>query len=117
MFAVIIELTPLERFWLAVGFLGQLLFTGRFVVQWIASERKQKTVVPTAFWWLSISGGSLLLFYACYRRDPVIITGQLTGLFVYTRNLMIMHRHLKKLEQNQASAVIPMNPQEVRRAG
>jgi lipid-A-disaccharide synthase-like uncharacterized protein len=76
--------------WLAVGFLGQVLFTARFVVQWIASERKRDSVVPVAFWWLSILGGSALFSYAIFRRDPVIVTGQGMGLFVYARNLILL---------------------------
>jgi len=77
-------------FWLTVGFLGQALFTARFLVQWLASERKRNSVVPVAFWWLSLLGGTALFSYAIFRRDPVIITGQGMGLFVYTRNLMLV---------------------------
>jgi lipid-A-disaccharide synthase-like uncharacterized protein len=77
-------------FWLAVGFLGQAFFTARFLVQWIASERKHDSMVPVAFWWLSLLGGTALLCYALFRRDPVIITGQAMGLFVYVRNLMLV---------------------------
>ena len=77
-------------FWLIVGFTGQALFTARFVVQWIASEKKRDSVVPVAFWWFSLMGGGTLLSYAIYRRDPVIIVGQFMGLFIYTRNLMLV---------------------------
>jgi lipid-A-disaccharide synthase-like uncharacterized protein len=73
--------------WLALGFLAQALFTMRFLVQWIASERAGKSVVPIAFWFFSIGGGALLLVYALYRRDPVFIAGQAFGVFVYARNL------------------------------
>jgi lipid-A-disaccharide synthase-like uncharacterized protein len=73
--------------WLALGFLAQGLFTARFLVQWIASERAGKSVIPIAFWFFSIGGGALLLVYALYRRDPVFIAGQAFGVFVYTRNL------------------------------
>jgi len=73
--------------WLALGFLAQGLFTARFLVQWIASERAGKSVVPIAFWFFSIGGGALLLVYALYRRDPVFIVGQAFGVFVYARNL------------------------------
>jgi lipid-A-disaccharide synthase-like uncharacterized protein len=76
--------------WLLVGFLGQALFTARFVVQWLVSERKRDSVVPVAFWWLSLLGGGALLSYAISRKDPVIIFGQVMGLFVYIRNLMLM---------------------------
>jgi lipid-A-disaccharide synthase-like uncharacterized protein len=77
-------------FWLTVGFLGQALFTARFLVQWLASEKKRESVVPIAFWWLSLLGGTAILSYAVFRRDPVIITGQGMGLFVYVRNLMLL---------------------------
>jgi lipid-A-disaccharide synthase-like uncharacterized protein len=77
-------------FWLTVGFLGQALFTARFLVQWLASEKKRQSVVPVAFWWLSLLGGTAILAYAIFRRDPVIITGQGMGLVVYVRNLMLV---------------------------
>jgi lipid-A-disaccharide synthase-like uncharacterized protein len=77
-------------FWLSIGFLGQAFFTARFLVQWLASERKRKSVVPVAFWWLSLLGGAAILSYAIFRRDPVIITGQGMGLVVYVRNLMLV---------------------------
>jgi lipid-A-disaccharide synthase-like uncharacterized protein len=73
--------------WLALGFLAQALFTARFLVQWIASERAGKSVIPVAFWFFSIGCGALLLVYALYRRDPVFIAGQAFGVFVYARNL------------------------------
>ena len=73
--------------WVAIGFVAQAFFTMRFVVQWIASERARKSVVPVAFWFFSIGGGTLLLAYALYRRDPVFIAGQSLGLVVYLRNV------------------------------
>ncbi|MFD1881939.1 lipid-A-disaccharide synthase N-terminal domain-containing protein [Paracoccus pacificus] len=76
--------------WLAIGFSGQLLFTSRFLVQWIASERARRSVVPVAFWWFSLAGGATLLAYAIWRRDPVFAVGQASGLFIYTRNLMLI---------------------------
>jgi lipid-A-disaccharide synthase-like uncharacterized protein len=79
-------------FWLMVGFLGQAIFTARFLVQWVVSERKRDSVVPVAFWWLSLVGGAALLSYAISRRDPVIIAGQGMGLVVYTRNLMLVSK-------------------------
>lgn len=78
--------------WVVVGFVAQILFGARFFVQWIASERAGKSVVPVAFWLFSISGGTLLLIYALYRRDPVFIAGQGFGLFVYMRNLQFILR-------------------------
>ncbi len=76
--------------WLTFGFLGQAMFSGRFLVQWIASERRRASVVPRAFWWLSLLGGLLLLVYAVHRRDPVFILGQGAGLVVYGRNLALL---------------------------
>lgn len=81
-----------EKLWIALGLVAQLAFTGRFLVQWITSERKGRSVVPRAFWYLSLSGAALLLLYAIHRRDPVFILGQSFGLVVYTRNLMLIHR-------------------------
>ena len=78
--------------WIAVGFLGQALFFGRFFVQWIASERRRQSVVPRSFWYLSLAGGSVLLVYAIHQRDPVFIVGQAAGFFIYTRNLWFLRR-------------------------
>jgi lipid-A-disaccharide synthase-like uncharacterized protein len=86
-------------FWLTIGFLGQAIFTARFLVQWMVSERRQDSVVPVAFWWLSLLGGVTLLAYAVFRRDPVIITGQSMGLVVYTRNLMLVNKANGRREQ------------------
>ena len=79
-----------EFWWVVVGLLGQALFMGRFLVQWIASERARRSVVPVAFWYFSIGGGLVLLAYAIYRADPVFILGQATGLFIYGRNLWLI---------------------------
>jgi lipid-A-disaccharide synthase-like uncharacterized protein len=81
-----------EQLWLAIGLLGQALFSARFLVQWIASERRKRSVVPNAFWYFSIGGGLTLLAYAIYRRDPVFIIGQSAGLLVYARNMWFIHR-------------------------
>ena len=78
--------------WLAIGFLGQALFSARFVVQWLSSEKVKKSVIPTAFWYFSIAGGATLLAYAIHRRDPVFIVGQAAGLFIYLRNLQFLWR-------------------------
>ena len=69
-----------NKIWIAVGFAGQALFFGRFFVQWLASERARRSVIPTAFWYFSIGGGLVLTAYAIYRRDPVFIVGQASGL-------------------------------------
>ncbi len=81
--------------WVALGFLAQALFTARFLVQWIASERAGRSVIPLAFWIFSIGGGLLLLVYALYRKDPVFIAGQAFGVFVYLRNLHFVMRERK----------------------
>lgn len=81
-----------EIIWIGIGFLGQGLFFGRWVVQWIASERKAESRVPTAFWYMSLIGGLITLAYAIYRQDPVFISGQGIGTFVYIRNLILINR-------------------------
>jgi len=78
--------------WLAIGFLGQALFSARFVVQWLSSEKVKKSVIPTAFWYFSLAGGATLLAYAIHREDPVFIVGQAAGLFIYLRNLQFLWR-------------------------
>lgn len=88
-----------EHFWLSVGFLGQAFFFSRFLVQWIASERKKESVVPISFWFFSIGGGSVLLVYAIHRMDPVFIAGQGLGLFVYLRNLYLIWRKQRRVAQ------------------
>lgn len=81
-----------EHLWLAIGLLGQAMFSARFLVQWIASERQKRSVVPIGFWYFSVGGGLTLLAYAIYRLDPVFIIGQGAGLFVYARNLYFIFR-------------------------
>lgn len=81
-----------EMAWLIIGFAGQALFTLRFVVQWWQSERQQRSVIPIEFWYFSIAGAMTLLAYAIHRADPVFIVGQLTGLFIYLRNLQLIKR-------------------------
>ncbi len=81
--------------WMILGIVAQLLFTARFVVQWIASERVGRSVIPMAFWIFSIFGGLLLLVYALYRKDAVFIAGQSFGVFVYLRNLYFVLRERK----------------------
>jgi lipid-A-disaccharide synthase-like uncharacterized protein len=83
------------KFWLAIGFLGQVFFSLRFLVQWMASERRKKSTVPIAFWYCSLAGGSLLLAYAIHRLDPVFIVGQAGGLLIYIRNLALIRREAR----------------------
>ncbi len=80
-----------EHVWLAVGFFGQALFSGRFIVQWIASEKRRQSIIPVAFWYFSIFGGLTLLAYALWRQDPVFILGQALGVLIYGRNLYFIH--------------------------
>ena len=81
-----------EQIMVVVGFAGQGLFAMRFILQWLTSEGQGKSVIPLAFWYFSIGGGSVLLLYAIWRQDPVIICGQGLGLFIYFRNLYFIHR-------------------------
>lgn len=78
--------------WLAIGFAGQGLFSARFLVQWLTSERVRKSVIPIAFWYFSLAGGVTLLSYAIWRQDPVFIAGQAGGLVIYARNLYFIWR-------------------------
>ena len=82
-----------QTVWIGIGFLGQALFSARFIIQWLASERSRRSVVPLAFWWFSLAGGATLLSYALWRGDPVFVLGQGLGLVVYLRNLMLIRRH------------------------
>lgn len=77
---------------LALGFVGQTLFSARFIVQWLASERARRSVLPRAFWWLSLGGGLSLFVYAVIRQDPVFMVGQGAGFLVYLRNLKLSSR-------------------------
>ncbi len=91
--------------WLAIGFAGQAIFTARFLVQWAASERKRDSVVPVAFWWLSLVGGAILLAYVSYQRDPVLIVGQSLGVFIYVRNLMLVGKSRRRAARRAARFV------------
>jgi lipid-A-disaccharide synthase-like uncharacterized protein len=84
-----------ESLMIVVGFGGQFLFAMRFIIQWITSEGAKRSVIPVVFWYFSIGGGSVLLLYAIWRQDPVIIAGQGLGLFIYFRNLIFIHREKK----------------------
>jgi len=90
-------------YWLIIGFLGQALFSMRFLVQWWASERRRRSVIPLAFWFFSVAGGITLLSYAIYRQDPVFIVGQAGGLIIYMRNLYFIYRERMQLSGAGAS--------------
>ena len=86
------NLTTADKIWLGIGFLAQFLFSMRFIVQWIASEKRKESIIPIYFWYFSLAGGILLFFYAIHRKDPVFILGQGMGVFIYIRNLMLIYR-------------------------
>ena len=79
------------NFWLIIGFMGQMLFASRLLVQWIASEKRKESHVPEIFWYLSLGGGLILLAYAIQKKDPVFILGQAMGAVIYIRNLMLIY--------------------------
>ena len=87
--------TATDAAWLVVGLVGQLLFTARFIVQWIASERARRSVVPLAFWYFSIFGGAIVLAYGLHKLDLVIILGQLPGVVIYSRNIWLIRKETR----------------------
>jgi lipid-A-disaccharide synthase-like uncharacterized protein len=78
--------------WILIGLAGQAMFSIRFIIQWLASEKAKKSIVPVSFWYFSIGGSVILLIYAIHRRDPVFILGQSTGSFIYLRNLYLIRQ-------------------------
>ncbi len=86
----------LDTLWIGIGLFGQALFSLRFLVQWAVSERERRSVIPPAFWHLSIAGSVTLLAYAVHRADPVFIVGQLTGVLIYARNLVFVRRERRR---------------------
>jgi lipid-A-disaccharide synthase-like uncharacterized protein len=100
-----------EQIWIAFGLTGQLLFTARFVVQWLSSEREKRSVVPRSFWYFSLGGSLILLVYAIYKQDLVFTFGQSSGLFIYVRNLQLIRSESKRVAEQKSSdcpATIPM---------
>ena len=85
--------------WLIIGFIGQALFSARFFIQWLESERRKRSVIPLTFWYFSIAGGVTLLSYAIYRRDPVFILGQAMGILIYLRNLYFIKKNRQKVSE------------------
>ncbi|MCX7300066.1 MAG: lipid-A-disaccharide synthase N-terminal domain-containing protein [Rhodobacterales bacterium] len=92
--------SEIEIIWLVVGFAAQMLFSARFLVQWIASERVKRSIVPEAFWYFSFLGGAMLLAYAIYRKDPVFTLGQAFGLLVYSRNIWFIWNTPRKSDED-----------------
>ena len=101
-----------EIIWVSFGMLGQILFSLRFIVQWLASEKAHKTVIPYSFWTLSIAGSVILSAYAIYRKDPVFILGQTPSVFIYVRNIMLQKGAEKK--EQQAGAAEQREVQDVK---
>ena len=96
--------TPVsEKTWLGIGFLAQLMFSMRFIVQWIASERARRSIVPETFWYFSLVGGAMLFAYAIYRLDPVFMLGQGMGLVIYGRNIYFIREHHRSLANGTAA--------------
>lgn len=100
--------------WALLGFFAQALFMMRFGVQWIASERARRSVIPVAFWYFSMGGGFLLLIYAIKRQDPVFITGQGLGLLIYGRNLWLIFRERMSHQQAPSGSGAPESTAEPR---
>jgi lipid-A-disaccharide synthase-like uncharacterized protein len=96
-------LLSIEKIWLGVGFGAQILFSSRFLVQWLASEKAGRSIIPVSFWYLSLGGGLLLLSYAIWRKDPVFILGQSTGVFIYSRNIYMIIRERKKEKETTST--------------
>ena len=95
--------------WVAFGLAGQLIFGSRFIIQWIASERKKVSYIPIVFWYLSLSGGIITLIYAIHIRDTVFTVAQGAGLIVYLRNLMLIYRG-RNAQSSAAQPVAPDRP-------
>ena len=87
-----------ETIMIVIGFGGQALFATRFIIQWLSSENAGRSVIPVAFWYFSITGGLVLLTYAIWRQDPVIIAGQSVGIFIYARNLYFISKEKNKIK-------------------
>lgn len=93
--------------WIAVGFGGQLVFSCRFLVQWLVSERKKQSVIPEAFWWLSLLGGGCLFLYFGWRQDIVGVLGQSSGLVIYARNIRLIHKRRRREAAGEGTVVNP----------
>jgi len=92
--------TQAELIWVVIGLGAQILFSMRFIIQWIASEKQRRSVVPELFWWFSIIGGVTLLAYALHRQDPVFILGQSLGVVIYLRNLWLIYAEKRTARQS-----------------
>ncbi len=110
-------MTTAETIWVVIGAAGQVCFGLRMLVQWWASEKQGDSVVPVAFWYLSLAGAVMLLAYAVWRLDPIFIAGQLLPLAVYVRNLMLIDRRRKAMSTSQVTDVPQSGLEEVRQSG
>ncbi len=90
--------------WIVIGLAGQAIFGGRFLVQWLASEIRGESVIPVMFWFLSLFGAAVLLIYAVHRQDPVFIVGEVGGIGIYIRNLVLIRR--KRRAQARAGLAV-----------
>ncbi|MEX2216985.1 MAG: lipid-A-disaccharide synthase N-terminal domain-containing protein [Phycisphaeraceae bacterium] len=90
--------------WVSLGLLGQVLFTGRMIIQWFVSEKEKRSVIPISFWWMSLIGSSMLLVYFVWRKDIVGVLGMCTGWFIYLRNLMLIYAHRKRTDPHSPDA-------------
>ena len=93
----LLKITP-EIFWLAIGLAGQAMFFMRFFVQWLASEKQKRSIIPDSFWYFSVAGAVALTAYALYRQDPVFILGQSVGIGIYLRNIWLIRAARKAAE-------------------
>lgn len=96
------------NFWVVLGFIGQILFGSRFFIQWIISEKRGESIIPEIFWYLSMAGSVILFTYAVYRRDPIFIMGQCSGIFIYTRNIMLIYKKKRLLTTATGEGIIPL---------
>ncbi len=99
-------MTPVDLVWLGVGMLGQLMFTARWFIQWIASEKAKRSIVPETFWYFSFVGGLMVLAYGVYKADPVIILGQF-GVFIYGRNLYFLLQQKRQAAKDGSASTAP----------
>jgi lipid-A-disaccharide synthase-like uncharacterized protein len=106
MFESIVSEVSKEPVWMTIGFLGQVIFGGRFILQWIASEIKKRSHIPVAFWYLSLVGSLILLAYSFHRRDPIFILGFSLNTVIYVRNLHLIYKH------KEAGEVTPIEKDE-----
>ena len=111
-------LEQLENPWVIIGFLGQVIFAGRFIVQWIASEKRKESVIPVSFWYMSIVGSLITLIYTFHKEDPVFILAYLFNSLIYVRNLTFIHKTKKDyIEPGSAIAMIRGEHRKFKNAG